>query len=234
MIRRSLPTACPQRFAPTGAARVRRCVRGLVTIRGALFALSSTLLAACAQTPAPVLTAEDQATLAQVQTYLDGLRQFHARFNQSGTDGNADGVQWLERPGRLRVEYAEPHPRLLLANHGRMLLADLVTGATTNVPVSNTPLDMLLSDKIMLAGPVTVTSVQRQPGAFQVGLIKTAAPSQGRLTLQFTAMPLALTGVVVQDAAGHTNTLQLFGLYRDSTLDPSLFRYHPAPSPAGE
>ena len=136
-------------------------------------------------------------------------------------------------PAGCASSTAEPHPRLLLANHGRMLLADLVTGATSNLPVSRTPLDMLLGDKIELAGPVTVTSVQRQPGAFQVGLIKTSAPGQGRLTLQFTTAPLALTGVVVQDASGHTNTLQLFGLYRDSTLDPSLFRYHPAPAPSG-
>jgi len=171
--------------------------------------------------------------LAQVQTYLDGLRQFHARFNQSGTDGYADGVLWLARPGRLRVEYIDPHPKLLLANHGRLLLADQVTGATTSMPVSNTPLDMLLSDKIDLAGPVTVTSVQRQPGALQVGLVKTGAPSQGRLTLQFGASPLALTGVVVQDAPGHTNTLQLYGLFRDSTIDPSLFHYRPAPAPSG-
>ena len=209
-------------------------MRGLGTLRGALVVLAGALLAACVQLQAPVFTEEDQATLAQVQTYLDGLRQFHARFNQSGTDGNADGVLWLDRPGRLRVEYAEPHPKLLLANHGRMLLADLVTGATTNLPVSNTPLDMLLGDKINLSGPVTVASVQRQPGAFQVGLIKTSAPSQGRLTLQFAAAPLTLTGVVVQDVQGHTNTLQLFGLYRDSTLDPSLFHYHPVPAPAGE
>jgi outer membrane lipoprotein-sorting protein len=214
-------------------ASARSATRRSVAIRGPAFLLVSALLAACAQTPAPVLTAEDHATLAQVQSYLDGLRQFHARFNQSGTDGNADGVLWLARPGRLRVEYLEPHPKLLLANHGRLLLADQVTGATTNLPVSNTPLDMLLSDTIDLSGSVTVTAVQRQPGALQVGLVKSAAPSQGRLTLQFAASPLALTGVVVQDASGHTNTLQLYGLFRDTTVDPSLFHYRPAPAPAG-
>jgi outer membrane lipoprotein-sorting protein len=228
-----LPATAEMRAAVSCGASTWGAVGRFVGTSGAAFLLAATLLTSCTQTPSLVLTADDQATLAQVQTYLDGLRQFHARFNQSGSDGYADGVLWLDRPGRLRVEYAEPHPRLLLANHGRLLLADQVSGATTNVPVSNTPLDMLLSDKIDLSGPVTVESMQRQPGALQVGLVKTGAPSQGRLTLQFTASPLALTGVVVQDAAGHTNTLQLYGLYRDSTLDPSLFRYHPAPTPAG-
>jgi len=233
MIREKLPGACERWAAPMRGASTRRALCRFIAIRGWPFLLVGALLAACVQTPAPVLTAADQATLAQVQTYLDGLRQFHARFDQSGTDGNADGVLWLARPGRLRVEYTEPHPKLLLANHGRLLLADQVTGATTNLPVSRTPLDMLLSDKIDLSGPVTVTGVQRQPGALQVGLAKTAAPSQGRLTLQFAASPLALTGVVVQDASGHTNTLQLYGLIRDTTLDEALFHYRPAPAPAG-
>jgi outer membrane lipoprotein-sorting protein len=233
MIRERLPGADPSWAAPMGGAWTRRAACRFIAIRGSAFLLAGALLAACAQTPALVLTADDQATLAQVQSYLDGLRQFHARFNQSGSDGNADGILWLARPGRLRVEYIEPRPRLLLANHGRLLLADQISGATSNMPVSNTPLDMLLSDKIDLSGPVTVTALQRQPGAFQVGLVKTAAPSQGRLTLQFAASPLALTGVVVQDASGHTNTLQLYGLFRDTTVDPSLFHYRPPATPAG-
>jgi outer membrane lipoprotein-sorting protein len=205
----------------------------LTKLRGSALLLAGALLAACATTPRPVLSADDQASLAQVQNYLDGLRLFHARFTQSGSDGNSDGVLWIDRPDRLRVEYVEPHPKLVLANHGRLLLADQVTGATTTMPVSNTPLDILLGDKIDLSGPVTVTSVQRQAGALQVGLAKTAAPGQGRLTLQFATAPLALTGVVVQDGAGHTNTLLLYGLFRDTTIDPSMFHYRPALAPSG-
>jgi outer membrane lipoprotein-sorting protein len=197
------------------------------------FLLALAALAGCAGQPAPALNAGDRDRLAQVQSYLDGLRGFHSGFTQSGTDGGAAGVLWVDRPDRLRVEYQAPHPKLLLANHGRLLLADLVTHATTTMPVSRTPLGILLADRLDLAGPaVTVTSLQQQPGALQMSLIKAGAPGQGRLTLQFTTSPLALTGVVVQDAQGHTNTLQLAGLVRDSAIDQSLFHYRPAAAPA--
>ena len=182
---------------------------------------------------APALGGDDQATIATAQTYLDQLRAFRADFTQSGADGDAAGNVWLSRPGRLRVDYLAPRPKLLLANHGRLLLADQTTGATTTMPVSNTPLDILLADKIDLSGAVTVTSVQRFDTTFQLTLVKSNAPSQGRLTLQFAAAPLQLIGVVVQDSAGHTNTLRLTDMVRDPSIDPSIFHYYPPASPAG-
>ena len=188
--------------------------------------LLTLLLAGCAVKPT-AQSAADQTILADLQTYLDGLRQFHTRFTQSGTDGYADGQLWLSRPGRLRVEYAPPRARLLLANHGRLLVADQTTGSTTTMPVSNTPLDILLADKLELGGAITVAALQQAPGTVQIGLVKTAAPGQGRLTLQFTTAPLTLSSVVVQDASGHSNTLSLYGLVRDDALDADLFHYRP-------
>lgn len=195
--------------------------------------LAALLPAACASTGAPALTADDQTTIARIETYLDSLRQFRARFTQSGSDGDAEGNIWLDRPGRLRVEYLAPRAKLLLANHGRLLLADPSTGATTTMPVSNTPLDILLADKIALSGAITVVSLQRFPDILQITLVKTAAPTSGRLTLQFAAVPLALIGVVILDSQGHTNTLQLTGLAPAATMDPTLFHYYPPAAPPG-
>ncbi len=200
--------------------------------RGALMGFGLLALAGCGGQPAPMLNSSEQSTIAQVQDYLDGLRQFHAPFTQTGTDGAAQGMVWLARPGRLRVEYQTPRPKLLLANHGRLLLADQTTGATTNLPVASTPLQILLADKIVLSGAVTVTSVQAPPGVAQISLIKTGAPGKGLLTLQFSTGPLTLTSVTVQDSAGHNNTLHLGGLVADGAADDALFQYHP-PADAG-
>jgi hypothetical protein len=80
---------------------------------------------------------------------------------------------------------------------------------------------------------VSVVSLQRFSGTLQITVLKTAAPTGGRLTLQFAAAPLALIGVVVQDSAGHTNTLRLTDLAPVATLDPTLFHYYPPAAPPG-
>ncbi len=195
--------------------------------------LGLALLAGCMPKPATTLSDADQAMLAQVQAYLNGLRQFQAQFDQTGDDGAAFGLIWVQRPGRLRVQYVTPRPRLMLANHGRFLISDGATGAITTMPVANTPLDILLADEIELSGAITVSQFLPQPGSVQLGLTKTGNPGQGRLTLRFTTGPLALASVVVQDAAGHTNTLALSGLQPGGSFDPAIFHYQKPPAPAG-
>jgi outer membrane lipoprotein-sorting protein len=191
--------------------------------------LLAAALAGCVA--APPAAPGDVAALDQVQHYLDGLQRFKAQFTQTGTDGAAEGYVWLDRPGRLRVAYVRPAPKLLLVNHGRLLLVDQLTGATTNMPVSRTPLDILLAPRIALAGgALRVTAVQQQDDALQVSVVKAAAPGQGLLTLQFARAPLRLVGVVVQDASGRSNTLALSPLDRGADFSEGLFRYQ---GPAG-
>ncbi|HTZ69112.1 MAG TPA: outer membrane lipoprotein carrier protein LolA [Acetobacteraceae bacterium] len=187
-------------------------------------------IAGCATKPV-ALSPDDQTAVGQIETYLNDLRDFRAQFVESGTEGNSAGTVWLDRPGRLRVQYEQPHPKLILANHGRLLLADLVTGATTTMPVANTPLGILLADPIRFAGNATVASVQRFPGELQIGLTRPGAPAQGRLTLQFSTSPMALIGVVVQDSTGRMLSLRLSDLVRDVAPDPALFQYRPSAPP---
>jgi outer membrane lipoprotein-sorting protein len=191
-------------------------------------------LAACAVTTAPVFSGDDRQAVMQVETYLKALVRFQAQFTSTGTDGDGEGFVWMERPGRLRVEFVRPRPRLLLARNGHLLLADHLTGGTQTMPVSRTPLDILLAPTIALSGAVSVTSIQRRPGVLQLSLIRTGAPQQGQLTLRFSENPLTLTGVLVQDQSGRTTDLTLSHMVRDQPIDPSHFDYHPDSSPASE
>lgn len=185
-------------------------------------------LAGCASTPEPaVLSGNDRLALAQVSTYLDNLQRFRADFAQSGPKGIEKGVVWLDRPGRLRVEYYYPGPETILANHGQLLILDPSTGATTTMPVSRTPLAILLRAHIPLTGPVTVTSLQRRAGMLSVTLVSTNAPGQGTLTLTFSANPLTLRGLTIQDRTGRITQLALGDIVRDPRFAPSAFTAAP-------
>jgi len=189
----------------------------------ALFPLLA-LLAACATTPQPaVLSADQQTALAQVSAYLNNLQSFRADFTRAGTKGIEHGVVWLDRPGRLRVEYAYPGPETILANNGQLLIANPDTGATTTMPVSKTPLDILLRRSIPLSGPVTVTALHRLPGTLSLTLVKTDAPGQGALTLLFNANPLTLRGLIITDRTGRETRLALQDIVRNPQFPANLF-----------
>ncbi len=183
-------------------------------------------IAASAQPRAAVLSDADRATVAQVQAYLNGVRSLKARFLQiAGNGQTATGTAWLERPGRMRFEYDPPSPLLLVAGHGLVTFHDAKLGQTSNIPVGQTPLGLLLADTITLTGPVTITDFARPPGQIAMTLVRTASPGDGTLTLLLNASPLALTGWSVVDAQGRETRIRLSDVQLGGDFPARLFRY---------
>ncbi len=177
-----------------------------------------------AQTHAAVLTDADQATLTEVAQYLNGVRTLKARFLQVGPDGaTTQGTLWLERPGRMRFQYDKPSPLLLVAGGGTVVFHDSQLDQTTNIPVGQTPLGLLLADTIALSGNVTVTEFERPPGQLLITLVRAKTPGDGSLTLALNAAPLALVGWSVVDAQGRETRLRMSDVMPGGRFDPALF-----------
>ena len=203
--------------------------------RRALFALPllfSAPRAAQAQRVAPAgsqpgvwqPSAQDRADIARVEAYLDNLHTLKAHFLQVAPDGAlSEGTAWLERPGRMRFQYNPPAPFLLVAAHGILVFRDFKLDQTSNLFLSQTPLGILLADKVTLSGDVTVTGVQRQPGQLQISLVRTASPSDGTLTLVFADPPLALRQWTVLDAQRKETRVTLYNVELGGSFDQSLF-----------
>ena len=188
---------------------------------------------ALAQVRAAALSPQDQADVRRVEAYLNATRALHANFMQVAPDGGVtSGQAWLVRPGRMRFQYNPPAPFLLVASHGLLVFNDSQLKQTSNIPLSSTPLGLLLQDNLRLSGDVTIVSFVRQPGQLQVGVVRTASPQDGVLTLIFADNPLALRQWTVLDQQRHETRValsdaQLGGTYPDSLfefIDPKFFQ----------
>jgi outer membrane lipoprotein-sorting protein len=93
----------------------------------------------------------------------------------------------------------------------------------SSFPTSQTPLGMLLADKVKLSGDVTVTGIARQPGLIQVSFIKTSSPGDGTLTLVFADQPLQLRQWAVLDAQRQETRVSLFNVQLGERFDDKLF-----------
>jgi outer membrane lipoprotein-sorting protein len=202
-----------------------------------LFALCAASIppAALAEPRAAALTDADAATLRQTEQYLNALRTLKAHFVQRAPDGKTEaGTAWLSRPGRMRFEYDKPSPLLLVAGHGTVVFRDNKLDQTTNIPMDQTPLGLLLRDTVSLGGDVTVTNFIRTQGQLQITVVKTAAPGDGSLTLLLDAQPLALAGWSVVDAQGRQTTIRLSDVQLGGSFDPALFTYVDPHSSGGD
>lgn len=185
-------------------------------------------VAASAAPPPPAAGLEqapDATVIAKVQDYLNGLRSLKARFLQVAPNGALTrGTAWLERPGRMRFQYDPPTPLLLVAGHGMILFSDTKLGQTTNIPIGQTPLGILLADHIDLTHDgVRVTNVRRLPGEVQLTMVRTASPGEGSLTLSFATDPLTLRGWTVVDPQRQQTSVTLYDIQLGGTFDPALF-----------
>lgn len=169
-------------------------------------------------------TPQDRVDLDRITTYLNGLHTLKAHFLQVAPDGGlSEGTAWLDRPGRMRFQYDPPAPFILVANHGLLLFRDTKLNQTSTIPLSQTPLGILLADQVQLSGDVTVTALTREPGQVRVSLVRTASPSDGTLTLIFAETPLTLRQWTVLDAQHKETRVTLYNVELGGRFDQDLF-----------
>jgi outer membrane lipoprotein-sorting protein len=182
--------------------------------------------AARAQDVLPVPGPQDSADLARIDTYLNSIHTLQAHFLQVAPDGAmSQGTAWLERPGRMRFEYAPPAPFLLVAHNGELTFQDRSINQISQVPLSFTPLGILLADHVNLNGAVKVVGFQRLPGQLEATLTRASSPQDGSLTLVFTDNPLALRQWTVVDSQRRETRVTLYNVEQGVNLDPKLFEF---------
>ncbi len=179
--------------------------------------------------PAHAQTAADQALITQIESYLNGLKSLTANFLQVAADGSTrTGKAWLQRPGKMRFEYDPPDKQLLVAGFGVLVYNDPDLDQTTNIPLSATPLGILLADHVVLSGAVTVTNITRNPGEDRITLIRTGKAAAGSLTLVFGTGPLELRQWVVTDAQTRQTQVSLYDVAPGGPFPDSLFTFQGA------
>jgi len=176
-------------------------------------------------------SARDEADIARIEAYLNGLKTLKAHFIQAAPDGAiSEGTAWLQRPGRMRFQYNPPSPFLLIAGHGVLTFNDSALQQTSNIPLSRTPLGILLADTVVLSGAVTVTAIQRLPGQIEITLVRTESPGDGSLTLTFADNPLTLRQWTVIDAQRRETRVTLYNIQLGGSFDQQLFEQISTPA----
>jgi outer membrane lipoprotein-sorting protein len=176
---------------------------------------------------APWAQAIDRALVQRVEAYLNGLTALRARFLQVAQNGaSAQGTAWILRPGRMRFDYDPPEPMLLVASGGQVMMFDRELRQPTTVPASSTPLGLLLRERIVLSGDITVTETARRGGFLHVTLHRTGAPAEGRLTLTFEENTLQLRQWTVVDAQARETRVTLYEIDTNVRPNPRIFDFN--------
>lgn len=178
--------------------------------------------------PTPVAAAEGD--LDRAVAALRGISTMKANFTQTDRKGQTvSGEMTLKRPGKIRFQYEDGVPLLLVSNGKSFTMIDYEVNQVERWPISESPLGALLDPnrdvkkygKLVSTGHPDVVSVEvRDPNKPQFGVI----------TLIFTrnsAAPggLELANWVALDAQNNRTTVRLRNHRYGISVPDSAFTY---------
>lgn len=175
-----------------------------------------------------------RARLDQVSAYLNAIRTLRSGFVQVGPEGGVDqGEVFIEKPGRVRFEYRPPSPVLIVATNGSVFVKNARLNTIDRYSLGDTPLGLLLNDKVDLAHNRAVIGIEERDGAVIVKARTSTNRNSSNIALVFAASgsSLELRQWTVKDDQGGTTTVALQNPQMGPVLEPALFAV-PVKSPA--
>ena len=137
--------------------------------------------------------AQDARDLARISAYLNALRTATGDFVQIAPSGAvSDGKFFISRPGKIRFEYTPPNPTLVVSDGTWVVVFDMRDCNQQTAPLSQTPLNLILKDRVNLREEGAVTGVESKDGQMRVTAVDPDNPDQGSITMIFSESPLEL------------------------------------------
>ena len=170
-------------------------------------------------------TAQDRADIKRIEVYLNKFKSLRSEFVQVASDRYAEGIIYIERPNKLRLEYTNP-PHIQVYSSGFWLTyIDTELEAIWHVPIKSTAAGLFVRETIKLAGDISLHQVKREPGVISLVLSQTEQPNAGTLELVFTDSPLTLRKWNIMDGDGISTSVTLFAAEFDISIPGSTFSF---------
>ena len=163
--------------------------------------------------------------IKRANSYFNGMNTLVADFTQSGSDGRSvAGKLYVQRPGKLRFEYAQPSPLEIIADGTSVAIRNRKLNTQDVYFISQTPLKFLLKGNLDLAKDVRVLGVSADQEQTSIRVEdKTTLGGASRITLIFSTSDFSLARWVVTDPQGNDTRVQLSNLDLRQRLEKSLF-----------
>jgi len=182
--------------------------------------------------PGSQFSDEQKATLDKVSAYLNSIHTLKGSFVQIDPNGQVEqGDFFIEKPGRMRFEYKPPAPTLIVSDGNTVAVKNSKLNTVDRYPLTDTPLDIILSNDIDLRHNSYVTGVGEQEGDLVVRARSNNNKSQGDIAIYFSRPGLELRQWTIKDAQGLSTTVSLRDVEFGTPLPGTLFVLQDAKNP---
>lgn len=175
-----------------------------------------------------IVSVEDMVKIKKLEDYFNKMKSLKAVFHQTDVNGSlSEGRFFLQRPGRMRIEYIRPDQKLIVADGQWFIYHDPVMEETTRIPLDSSPANIILKNHVSFSEGVTVLDFSDEDkDTVEVTLARNDEPGMGSLTLTFKREPLTLLQWIVHNPQGGDTVVKISSVKTsDKQLPPELFRF---------
>jgi outer membrane lipoprotein-sorting protein len=147
--------------------------------------------------------------LLQIENYLNSIKTLEASFIQKSHEGQIiEGKFYLSRPGKMRLEYQEPSPIVVIVNGSVLTYHDLELEETSHLRTNSTPASFLTRKRISFkAKDVQITDFQKKNDYLKVSIVKKNKKEAGEFSLIFKTNPLKFSQMEIKDDMDQTTII---------------------------
>jgi outer membrane lipoprotein-sorting protein len=173
----------------------------------------------------PFPAAAEKLPLKEISAYLNSLTTVEADFTQVNADGSiSTGKIFINRPGRVRFEYAPPDRSLVIAGGQQVAIFDAKSNQPPEqYPLKRTPLNLILAKDVDLGRAKMVVGHTEDGTSTRVRAQDPENPEYGSIELVFTANPVELRQWIITDDLGAQTTVILGEMKKGGKMKASLF-----------
>jgi outer membrane lipoprotein-sorting protein len=180
---------------------------------------------ATAATNGEVPASEWPAILSAASAALAAAETASGKFMQTNVDGTiTTGTFALNRPGRMRFDYDDPTPILIVSDGTTVAMEDSELETVDRIPIGATPLGLILSTDLNVDEDVEVLSILTSQDRLGIRVSDASGELEGTLTMVFDAESYDLLGWLTVDGNFQTTVVDLVDVETNVRVDPRLFR----------
>lgn len=172
-----------------------------------------------------VSEADWPAILSDASAALAAAKTASGKFTQTNADGTiTTGTFALNRPGRMRFDYDDPTPILIISDGTTVAMQDTELETVDRVPIGATPLGLILSTQLNVDEDVDVLSILQNDDRTGIRVSDASGELEGSLTMVFDKTTYDLLGWLAVDGNFQTTVVDLTDVETNVRVDPRLFR----------
>ena len=169
--------------------------------------------------------AEHMATIERVNAYFNRMSDLQGEFVQVGPDGDlSEGRFFIRRPGQLRFDYASPSPLRVIADGYWIAVHDKQLKTTDRYRLSNTPLRLLLLNRVDLVRDARILEIHSEPDLTTLTLEDISGKAPGQITLVLAGPETQLKQWIITDPQGLQTSVSISNLLEGIPVSPAIFQ----------